>query len=51
MRCRGIGAFLIAAAVLAALTSGRLDVKGKRVVTILTGANIDAERLRDLVIQ
>ncbi len=40
-----------AAAGLAALTSGRLDVKGKRVVTILTGANIDAERLRDLVIQ
>ena len=40
-----------AAAGLAALTSGRLDVKGKRVVTILTGANIDAERLKDLVIQ
>ena len=38
-----------AAAGLAALTSGRLDVEGKRVVTILTGANIDAERLRDLI--
>jgi threonine dehydratase len=37
-----------AAAGLAALASGQLDVKGQRVVVILTGANIDAEKLRDL---
>jgi len=37
-----------AAAGLAALSSGQLDVKGQRVVAILTGANIDAEKLRDL---
>jgi len=37
-----------AAAGLAALASGQLDVKGQRVVAILTGANIDAEKLRDL---
>jgi threonine dehydratase len=37
-----------AAAGLAALASGRVDIKGQRVVTILTGANIDADKLRDL---
>jgi threonine dehydratase len=37
-----------AAAGLAALASGQLDVKGQRVVAVLTGANIDAEKLRDL---
>jgi len=37
-----------AAAGLAGLASGQLDVRGQRVVAILTGANIDAETLRDL---
>jgi threonine dehydratase len=37
-----------AAAGLAALAGGQIDVRGQRVVAILTGANIDADRLRDL---
>ncbi|HEY7055969.1 MAG TPA: pyridoxal-phosphate dependent enzyme, partial [Vicinamibacterales bacterium] len=38
-----------AAAGLAPLTSGQLDVRGRQVSAILTGANIDADRLRELV--
>jgi threonine dehydratase len=38
-----------AAAGLAPLTSGQLEVRGRQVAAILTGANIDADRLRELV--
>lgn len=37
------------AAGVAALASGRIDVKGRRVVAIVTGANIDRRRLADLI--
>ena len=38
-----------AAAGPAAVTSGRLDLKGQRVAVILTGANIDTDRLRSII--
>jgi threonine dehydratase len=34
-----------AAVAVAALTSGKVDVRGRRAVVVLTGANIDPERL------
>jgi len=37
------------AAGVAAVTCGRLDLEGRHVAVVLTGANIDAERLRELI--
>ena len=37
------------AAGVAALTCGRIDLRGRHVAVILSGANIDAERLRELM--
>jgi threonine dehydratase len=33
----------------AAVTSGRLDLKGQRIAVILTGANIDTDKLRQVI--